>query len=106
MQFASDLDPDTKKRIEGGQRMTEVLKQGRGEPLAFEVQATIIWGAINGYFDDFAPSEVTAAEKKLRDFLAREGVAVLEAIRTSKDIREETETTLHTLFKKFTGRTA
>ncbi|MBU1754680.1 F0F1 ATP synthase subunit alpha [Patescibacteria group bacterium] len=106
MQFASDLDPDTKKRIEGGQRMTEVLKQGRGEPLAFEMQAIIIWGAINGYFDGYEPSEVTAAEKKLRDFIAREGIKELEGVRTSKDIREETEVALHALFKKFNERKA
>lgn len=106
MQFASDLDPDTKKRIETGQRMTEVLKQGKGEPLPFELQAAIIFAAMNGYFDTFAPENVNTAEKKLRDFLMREGRGVLEAIRTSKDIREETEKDLRAVLDKFVATAA
>src|SRR3990167_3531517 len=73
MQFSSDLDEDTKKRIDSGRRMTEVLKQNRGAPLAFEMESAIIFAATNGYFDRFAPEEASAAEKKLQDFLLREG---------------------------------
>lgn len=101
MQFASDLDEDTKKRIDSGQRMTEILKQGRGEPLPFEMEAVVIYAAVNGYLDGFAPSEASLAEKKLREYLGREGRKVLEAVRTSRDIREETEKDLNAVLEKF-----
>lgn len=101
MQFASDLDEDTKKRIDSGQRMTEILKQGRGEPLPFEMEAVVIYAAVNGYLDSFAPSEASLAEKKLREYLGREGRKVLEAVRTSRDIREETEKDLNAVLEKF-----
>ncbi|HEX8591448.1 MAG TPA: F0F1 ATP synthase subunit alpha, partial [Candidatus Paceibacterota bacterium] len=91
MQFSSDLDEETKKRIDSGRRMTEALKQNVGEPLAFELQAAIIFAATNGYFDNFVPEETASAQRKLQDFLAREADEVLEAIRSSRDIAEDTE---------------
>jgi F-type H+-transporting ATPase subunit alpha len=94
MQFSSDLDANTKKQIESGRRMMEILKQNKGEPLAFELEAAIIFAATNGYFDSFAPEQTNAVEKKLRAYLEREARGVLEAIRTSREIREESEKTL------------
>src|SRR3989344_944795 len=91
MQFSSDLDADTKKAIDSGRRMTEVLKQNRGVPLPFEMETAIIFAATNGYFDSFPPEEASAAEKKMQEFLAREGVPVLARIRDSRQIDEETE---------------
>ncbi|MFZ1987421.1 MAG: F0F1 ATP synthase subunit alpha [Minisyncoccia bacterium] len=106
MQFSSDLDADTKARIDSGRRMTEVLKQNRGEPLAFEIESTIIFAATNGYFDRFSPEEIGGVEKKLRDFLAREGKAELEAIKTSREISEETEKTLRPKLERFAEHAA
>ena len=56
MQFSSDLDAETKKRIDAGRRMTSVLNQPRGVPMPFEMQAATIFAAINGYLDSFPPS--------------------------------------------------
>src|ERR1700759_3123232 len=53
MQFASDLDEGTKKQIDSGRRMTEMLKQPNGKPLPFEMEAAVIFAAVNGYFDGF-----------------------------------------------------
>src|SRR3954464_3669215 len=47
MQFASDLDEGTKKQIDSGRRMTEVLKQANGKPLPFEMEAAVIFAAVN-----------------------------------------------------------
>src|ERR1700691_2126448 len=69
MQFASDLDAETKQRIDAGQRMTQVLNQNQGQPLPFEMEAAVIFAATNGYFDTFAPAETRDAENKLQDFL-------------------------------------
>ncbi|HRH23968.1 MAG TPA: F0F1 ATP synthase subunit alpha [Candidatus Paceibacterota bacterium] len=104
MQFSSDLDEGTKKQIDSGRRMTEVLKQGNGAPLAFEMQAAVIFAAINGYFDTFSPETTSAMEKKLQDYLVREGGDVLAAIRSKKEIGEDTEKLLRSLLEKFVER--
>jgi F-type H+-transporting ATPase subunit alpha len=105
MQFSSDLDEDTKKRIDSGRRMNEVLKQNVGEPLAFELEAAIIFAATNGYFDAYPPEETASAQRKLQDFLGREGKDALAAIRETKNIDEETEAKLRAVLDKFTERT-
>jgi F-type H+-transporting ATPase subunit alpha len=104
MQFSSDLDAGTKAQIDSGRRMTEVLKQNKGEPLPFEMEAAIIYAATNGYFDQFAPEEVNAAQNKLQDFLLREGKDVLAAIRETKAIADETEAKLKAVLDQFTAR--
>ncbi|HUQ30327.1 MAG TPA: F0F1 ATP synthase subunit alpha [Candidatus Paceibacterota bacterium] len=104
MQFSSDLDANTKKQIDGGRRMTEVLKQKNGEPLPFEMEAAVIYAATNGYFDRFAPEATSQAEQKLRDFLLREGKDALTAIRDGKQIDEATEAKLKTVLEAFTAR--
>ncbi|KND50859.1 MAG: ATP synthase F1, alpha subunit [Parcubacteria bacterium C7867-007] len=104
MQFASDLDAETKQRIDTGRRMTEVLKQNVGEPLPFEMQAAVIFAATNGYFDSFAPEETHGAEVRLRDYLEREADSVLTAIRTEKVISDETEAILRSVLEKFVER--
>lgn len=101
MQFSSDLDADTKRQIDSGRRMTEVLKQKNGKPLPFEVEAVVIFAATNGYFDRFAPEETSAAEERLQDFLGREGTGILAAVRTTKEIGEATEKDLRALLEKF-----
>jgi F-type H+-transporting ATPase subunit alpha len=106
MQFASDLDADTKKRIDSGRRMTEVLKQGNGAPLPFEMQAAVIYAATNGFFDGFEPGETAAAERKLQDYLLREGEEVLKAIRDGREISEDTEGKLKAVLTSFAERTA
>jgi len=106
MQFSSDLDANTKKQIEAGQRMTEMLKQSNGRPIAFEMESAIIFAATNGYFDGFAPEETAAAEIRLQDFLNREATGVLAAIRTTKEIGEATEKDLRAALDKFVERSA
>lgn len=106
MQFSSDLDANTKKQIDSGRRLTEVLKQGNGVPLAFEMESAIIFAAVNGYFDSFAPEVTAAAEARLQDFLSREAVGVLAAIRTTREIGEATEKDLRAALDNFVERSA
>jgi F-type H+-transporting ATPase subunit alpha len=106
MQFSSDLDPATKKQIDAGRRLTQVLTQGRGVPLPFSMEAAVIFAATNGYLDSFAPSEIAAIETKLQDYLSREAGGVLSAISTSKEIREESEKTLREKLDTFVARHA
>ncbi|MFL5626554.1 MAG: F0F1 ATP synthase subunit alpha, partial [Ktedonobacteraceae bacterium] len=61
-QFASDLDKATRSRIERGQRLTEVLKQGQYQPIPVEKQVMIIYAATRGYLDDVPLDKVSAWE--------------------------------------------
>lgn len=68
-QFASDLDPETKKQIERGMRITELLKQPQYSPLAVEDQVAVIYAVNNGFFDNVPVKDISAAEKRLVDFM-------------------------------------
>ena len=70
-QFASDLDPETKKQIDRGRRVTEMLKQKQYTPLAVELQVVSIFAVNTGYFDDIETSEIGASEEKLHSFLKK-----------------------------------
>ncbi len=71
-QFGSDLDADTKARLALGERIVEVLKQGRNAPVRVGCQVAIIYAAINGYLDSVAVSDVHRYEEKLYDKLENE----------------------------------
>ncbi|MEK7189924.1 MAG: F0F1 ATP synthase subunit alpha, partial [Patescibacteria group bacterium] len=70
-QFASDLDPATKKQIDRGTRITELLKQPQFSPAAVEDQMLAIYAVNNGYFDNVEVAKVAEAEKKLVEFAHR-----------------------------------
>ncbi len=61
-QFASDLDPATRRQIDRGQRLTEVLKQPQYQPMPVEEQVASIWLATNGYMDDVPVERVGECE--------------------------------------------
>lgn len=94
MQFASDLDAETKKRIDSGRRLTAVLNQDKHAPMAFERQVVVIFAATNGYLDSVNPDHMGDVEKKLLSFMDREHASVLNAIREEKTISEDVEKTL------------
>ncbi len=68
-QFASDLDATTRKQLERGQRLMQVIKQGIHVPLAVEKQIVIIYAGVNGYLDDIENSKVQEFEQKLFEAL-------------------------------------
>lgn len=105
MQFASDLDAETKAQIDRGRRMTEMLKQKNGAPIPFEMEVAIIFAATNNYLDHFDFTSINTAERKLQDFLLREGKKTLSAIRDTKTINEDIERELKTLLETFVKRT-
>ena len=106
MQFSSDLDADTKRQIDAGRRMTEMLKQNRGEPLPFEMEAAVIYTATNGFLDSIAPEKIGPVEHKLRDFLSREAKDELDAIKKSREISAETEKALKPKLERFAEHAA
>jgi len=101
MQFAQDLDADTKKRIDSGQRLMAVLRQKNGEPLPFERQAVIIYTAVNGYLGGVPVERVPEFEQKLLEYLEAQAPAVFESIARAKDIAAQTEAELKLQLAKF-----
>jgi len=68
-QFSSDLDPDTKKTIERGRRLAEVLKQPQYSPVSMPQQVAILYAANKGYLDKVDLEEVGAWEEGLQEFM-------------------------------------
>ena len=68
-QFGSDLDADTKARLALGERIVEVLKQGRNSPVRVGCQVAIVYAVINGYLQDIPVSAVKEYERTLYELL-------------------------------------
>ncbi|HEV7449181.1 MAG TPA: F0F1 ATP synthase subunit alpha, partial [Candidatus Paceibacterota bacterium] len=101
MQFSQDLDADTKKRIDTGQRMMATLRQKNGQPMAFERQAVIIYAAVNGYLDTVAVARVPEFEEKFLSYLDAQRPEVLQSIAGARDIAAQTEAELKEQLQKF-----
>ena len=72
MQFASDLDEDTKKRIDSGRKYVELLKQAQNEPVPFYKQVVAIYAANQGIFDGAAVEDTRAIESSFLEFVERD----------------------------------
>ena len=79
-QFGSDLDADTKARLALGERIVEVLKQGRNSPVRVGCQVAIVYAVINGYLNSTPVKEVKAYEARLYELLENKYSALLERI--------------------------
>ncbi len=99
-QFASDLDVDTKKQLERGKRMVEILKQDVYSPVTFEKQVVIIFAGSAGYLDPIKSDDIARYEHDLMIALEREE-KILTAIRTSKDFSDETKKSLSDFLDEF-----
>ncbi|HEX5429742.1 MAG TPA: F0F1 ATP synthase subunit alpha [Patescibacteria group bacterium] len=87
-QFSSDLDPQTKARIELGQRITEVLKQNQYEPLSSAHEVAILYAVTNGFMDKVPVPDVKSWETKFHKFLNAEHKDLLAQIPKIKDFSE------------------
>jgi F-type H+-transporting ATPase subunit alpha len=95
-QFDSDLDPETKKVIERGKRVTELLKQDQFSPMPVALQVVSIFAMNAGFFDDVSSEEVRTLEKDLHKFLSSGKKALLTKIEKdwSDEIKAEVEQSL------------
>lgn len=100
-QFASDLDETTRKELELGQRMVEVLKQGVNKPLVIEKQIIIIYAGTKGYLNDVLVKDVVKFEKELHIFFEQKYSNILESIRKKQKIDDEIETALKSALDEF-----
>jgi F-type H+/Na+-transporting ATPase subunit alpha len=100
-QFASDLDEVSRKQLERGQRMVEVLKQPPYSPLSAEKQAAIIFAGNAGFLDDLAASDVVRFESEMYPFIEASYPQILENISSSKKIDDETDALLKKALEEF-----
>lgn len=94
MQFSQDLDPETKKRIEHGQRLVAALTQKNGEPLAFEAQAVLLYAAINNFLENIHVEKVSTFEKTFLQYIYTHNKNILSNIRESKEMSTNIESEL------------
>ncbi len=101
-QIGSDLDEATKKQIDGGRRITEVLKQGQYVPMSVAHQVAILYAALNGFLDAVAVDDVAAFEAGLHDYLDTRGQKWVDAVGDKKDLTPELEDELKTILTDYT----
>ena len=100
-QFASDLDESSRKQLERGQRMVEVLKQPPYSPLAVEKQVVMIFAGTKGYLDDISTVAVTKFEAEIYPYIEAKYPEIFEQFRTKKVLDKEIEELLHKALKDF-----
>ncbi|MDD5075063.1 MAG: F0F1 ATP synthase subunit alpha, partial [Candidatus Peribacteraceae bacterium] len=98
-QFGSDLDADTKKQLDRGARLTELLKQLQYEPVPVGEQVAALYAGINGYLDDIPVDQVKKFEKEFVASLKGQHPEVLKQL--SAEIKPDTEETLKRLIATF-----
>jgi F-type H+-transporting ATPase subunit alpha len=99
--FGSELDAVTQRQLARGARSVEILKQGQYAPAAVENQVAIIYALTNGYLDGVDIPQVRAWERDFHVYLRTQHPQVLEAIRTSGDLKPDTEQALKAAIERY-----
>lgn len=100
-QFASDLDESSRKQLERGQRMVEILKQPPYSPLAIEKQIITIFAGAKGFLDDIAVSEIRNFEEGIYVFIESKYPEIFEEIRSKKALDKELEEKISKAINEF-----
>ncbi len=100
-QFASELDEETKKTLDRGARMYELLKQGKNMPLTLAEQVITMWLGTRGYTKDIPVSSIAQFEAGALEFVRAKHAALLKTITKERMISEKTEKELQNIAQKF-----
>ena len=100
-QFASDLDEATRKQLERGRLVTELMKQAQYAPLSVSEMAFTLFGVNNGFFDDVEVKKALAAEKALHKFMQSKYADLTKRIEDTKDLSKDDESALTAAMKDF-----
>src|SRR5512136_1705008 len=100
-QFASDLDEATRKQLDRGRLVTELMKQPQYQPLQVWEMALTLFGANNGYFDDIEIKKALAAERAMRDYIKDKFGDLVGRIESTKDLSKDDEAKLLEAIKDF-----
>jgi F-type H+-transporting ATPase subunit alpha len=105
-QFASDLDASTQKLLARGSRLTELLKQDQYQPMPVEEQVAVIFAGVRGYLDSIKLDDIRRFETSLLGDLRGPSKSILDAIRSDRELKPETEDKLKSLLDGFVKKFA
>jgi F-type H+-transporting ATPase subunit alpha len=100
-QFASDLDEATRKQLERGKRVTELMKQAQYSPLSVAGMAISLFAANEGYLDEVPLDKIIAFEKSLHEFSSEKHSELVGEINTNCDYNDDVAAKLKTLMEDF-----
>ena len=100
-QFGSDLDKDTKDRLALGERVVEVLKQGRNSPLTVEHQVIIIYAVTNGFLKEIPLEMVNDFQTELFEYIDSSHPEIISSIKETKDLTEDNKTAMNEAIGEF-----
>ncbi|OGV28554.1 MAG: F0F1 ATP synthase subunit alpha [Legionellales bacterium RIFCSPHIGHO2_12_FULL_35_11] len=100
-QFASDLDEATRKQLERGQRITELMKQNQYFPLSVAQMGVTLYAIEKGYLDDVSVAEITSFEAALHNFMHLEHADLLKEINKSGGYNDDIDARLKTILSEF-----
>ncbi len=103
--FASDLDPATKRQLERGQRLMELLKQPQYQPISLVNQVTGIYAVTNGYADKVPVNQITDYLKDLREYIHSNNPDLVQLIDTEKALTSDIEAKMNGAIEAFNGST-
>ena len=100
-QFASDLDDATRRQLERGKRVVELLKQPQYQPLQVWELAVTLYTVNNGYLDDVDVAQVLSFEKALKDQLKAKHAALIQRVEDTKELSKDDEGELAAAIQEF-----
>ena len=105
-QFGSDLDDDTKRRLAQGERIVEILKQGRNEPMPVEQQVVIIYAVVNDLLRSIPLNRIKEFEKDFLESVVANHSEITDEIRDTGKLTEENEERIRAVIAEYTQRFA
>lgn len=100
-QFASDLDDATRRQLERGKRVVELLKQPQYQPLQVWELAVTLYTVNNGYLDDVDVAQVLSFEKALKEQLKAKHAALIQRVEDTKELSKDDESELAAAIQEF-----
>jgi F-type H+-transporting ATPase subunit alpha len=99
--FASDLDAVSRAQLDRGARLVELLKQPQFSPLPVQEQVVVIWMGTSGLLDDVPIEDIRRFEGEFLDYVRREKAGILDGIRESGTMSDDTSTSLKDAIEHF-----
>src|SRR3982751_1217133 len=100
-QFGSDLDAQTRAKLDRGQRIVELFKQKQYNPIPIEEQVAVMWAMQNGYLDAVPVDRVKEYQLKLQDYLQTRKASLLQKIREKKEVDKDLEAQMKAALDEF-----
>ena len=99
-QFASDLDPAPRRKLDNGKKLMEMLKQSNDNPIPFFKQVVLLYAGINGYFEKVPVEEISEFEKKIYQKLDTSYLELAQKIENLKELTPEIESGIKELISE------